>query len=149
MPQVNINKATHRNREIVVTARIGFVELIICYSFCDAQALVDLSRTALCRHFLCISQHNGDPHSRPYFVVAPGGKCLNILSTLSLRFLMFLSELSESVSLAAPLQISCLVFVSKRSTTTVPTLYVSVVVVASPNPPPPKRLQPQPPPSPS
>src|SRR5580658_3260127 len=40
-PQVNSNKATHRNREIVVTARIGFVQLIICYSFCDAQALVD------------------------------------------------------------------------------------------------------------
>src|ERR1700681_1079262 len=78
-----------------------------------------------------------------------GGNFLNILSTPLSKFLMFLSELLESVSLEAPLQISCLVLVSKRSTTTVPTLYVSVVVEASPKPPPPKRLQPQPPPNPS
>jgi hypothetical protein len=83
--------------------------------------------------------------TRPYFFVALGGNCLNILSTPSSRFLMFLLELSESVSLAAPLQISCLVLVLKRSITTVPTLYVSDVVVASPKPPPPKCLQPQPP----
>src|ERR1700756_3512064 len=86
---------------------------------------------------------------RRYFFEEPGGKCLNILSTPLSRFLMFLSELSESVSLELPLQISCLVLVSKRSTTTVPTLYVSVVVVASPKPPPPKRLKPHPPPKPS
>src|SRR5229473_2076284 len=83
-----------------------------------------------------------------YLFEEPGGNFLNIFSTPLSRFLMFLSELLESVSLAFPLQISCLVLVSKRSTTTVPTLYVSVVVVASPKPPPPKRLQPQPPPIP-
>src|SRR5258707_12002695 len=85
---------------------------------------------------------------RRYFFEESGGKCLNILSTPLSRFLMFLSELLERVLLAVPLQISCLVLVSKRSTTTVPTLYVSVVVVASPRPPPPKRRQPQPPPNP-
>src|SRR6476646_3318195 len=83
-----------------------------------------------------------------YLFEEPGGNFLNILSTPLSRFLMFLSELLESVSLELPLQISCLVLESKRSTTTVPTLYVSVVVVASPKPPPPKRLQPQPPPIP-
>jgi hypothetical protein len=57
-----------------------------------------------------------------YFFEEPGGKCLNILSTPLSRFLMFFSELLESVSLEEPLQISCLVLVSKRSTTTVPTL---------------------------
>ena len=86
---------------------------------------------------------------RRYFFEEPGGNCLNIFSTPLSRFLMFLSELLESVSLEVPLQISCFVLVSKRSTTTVPTLYVSVVVVASPKPPPPNRLQPQPPPNPS
>src|ERR1700730_2357681 len=86
---------------------------------------------------------------RRYFFEEPGGNCLNIFSTPLSRFLMFLLELLESVSLVVPLQINCLVLVSKRSTTTVPTLYVSVVVVASPNPPPPNRRQPQPPPNPS
>src|SRR5260370_15254735 len=84
-----------------------------------------------------------------YFFEEPGGKCLNILATPLSRFLMFLSELLESVSLEAPLQISCFVLASKRSTTTVPTLSVSVLVVASPKPPPPNRRQPQPPPKPS
>src|ERR1700680_2222555 len=84
-----------------------------------------------------------------YLFEEPGGNFLNIFSTPLSRFLMFLSELLERVSLSEPLQISCLVLVSKRSTTTVPTLYVSVVVVASPKPPPPKRRQPQPPPKPS
>src|SRR5258708_20456547 len=86
---------------------------------------------------------------RRYFFEEPGGNCLNILSTPLSRFLMFLLELLESVSLELPLQISCLVFVSKRSTTTLPPLYVSVVVLTSPKPPPPKRLKPQPPPNPS
>src|ERR1700722_12369927 len=84
-----------------------------------------------------------------YLFGEPGGNFLNILSTPLSRFLMFLSELLESVSLEEPRQISCLVLVSNRSTTTVPTLYVSVVVVASPKPPAPKRRQPQPPPKPS
>ena len=53
------------------------------------------------------------------------------------RFLIFLSDLSDKVSLADPRHISFLVFESNRSTTSVPTLYVSSVVVASPNPPPP------------
>src|SRR5229473_1659431 len=59
---------------------------------------------------------------RRYFFEEPGGKCLNILSTPLSRFLMFLSELLESVSLDVPLQISCLVLASNRSTTNVPTL---------------------------
>src|ERR1700730_17536518 len=84
-----------------------------------------------------------------YLFEEPGVNFLNIFSTPLSRFLMFLSELLERVSLSELLQISCLVLVSKRSTTTVPTLYVSVVVVASPKPPPPKRRQPQPPPKPS
>src|SRR6266850_451609 len=78
----------------------------------------------------------------------PGGNFLNIFSTPLSRFLMFLLELLESVSLELPLHRSCFVFASNRSTTKVPTLYVSVVVVASPKPPPPNRLQPQPPPNP-
>jgi len=44
-------------------------------------------------------KHTGDPYRTPYLFVAPGGKCLNILSTPLSRFLMFLSELLESVSL--------------------------------------------------
>jgi hypothetical protein len=59
---------------------------------------------------------------RRYFFEEPGGKCLNILSMPLSRFLMFLSELLESVSLEVPLQISCLVLASNRSTTNVPTL---------------------------
>ena len=59
---------------------------------------------------------------RRYFFEEPGGKCLNILSAPLSRFLMFLSELLESVSLDVPLQISCLVLASNRSTTNVPTL---------------------------
>ena len=50
---------------------------------------------------------------------------------------MFLSDLFEMVSLADPRQKSFLVFASNKSTTSVPTLYVSSVVVAPPNPPPP------------
>src|ERR1700757_4130659 len=73
----------------------------------------------------------------PYFD-APGGNFLNIFSTPLSRFLMFLLELLESVSLELPLHSSCLVFASNRSTTKVPTLYVSVVVVASPKPPAPE-----------
>src|SRR5580704_8397515 len=52
-----------------------------------------------------------------YFFEEPGGNCLNIFCTPLSRFLMFLSELLDSVSLDAPLQISCLVLLSKRSTT--------------------------------
>src|SRR5258708_36651038 len=82
----------------------------------------------------------------------PGGNFLNIFSTSLSRFWMFLLELLESVSVELPLHTSCFVFASNRSTTKVPTLYVSVVVVASPRPPkppPPNRLPPQPPPIPS
>src|SRR5271170_187376 len=86
---------------------------------------------------------------RPYFCEEPGGNCLSNFSTPLFRFWMFLLELLEIVSLELPLHTSCFVFVSNRSTTNVPTLYVSVVVVASPKPPPPKPLQPQPPPNPS
>src|SRR5277367_210907 len=86
---------------------------------------------------------------RPYFFKEPGGNCLSNFSTPLFRFWMFLLELLEIVSLELPLHTSCFVFVSNRSTTNVPTLYVSVVVVASPKPPPPKPLQPQPPPDPS
>jgi len=62
---------------------------------------------------------------------------------------MFLSDLSESVSLAEPRQISLLAPVSNRSTTSVPTLYDYSVVVDVPKPLPnplPQRRQPQPPP---
>src|SRR5277367_2300179 len=86
---------------------------------------------------------------RPYFFEEPGGNCLSNFSTPLFRFWMFLLELLEIVSLELPLHTSRFVFVSNRSTTNVPTLYVSVVVVASPKPPPPKPLQPQPPPNPS
>src|SRR5271154_4977505 len=86
---------------------------------------------------------------RPYFFEEPGGNCLSNFSTPLFRFWMFLLELLEIVSLELPLHTSRFVFVSNRSTTNVPTLYVSVVVVASPKPPPPKPPQPQPPPNPS
>src|SRR5580692_1317922 len=89
---------------------------------------------------------------RSYFFEESGGNFLNIFSTPLSRFSMFLSELLESVSLELPLHTNCFVFASKKSTTKVPTLYVSVVVVASPippKPPPPNLLQPQPPPNPS
>ena len=59
---------------------------------------------------------------------------------------MFLSDLSERVSLADPRQISFFVFESYRSTTSVHTLDVLSVVVESPNPPPNRPLHPQPPP---
>src|SRR4029077_9635934 len=57
-----------------------------------------------------------------YFLEEPGGKFLNIFSTSLSIFLMFLSELLEIVSLELPLQISCFVFASNKSTTKVPTL---------------------------
>src|SRR6266404_1889569 len=124
----------------------------------SSPGVLNFSPSSFCLRDDC--QTNADAHAhahahalshvgRFYFFVEPGGKCLNILSTPLSKFLMFLSALLESVSLEVPLQISCFVLVSKRSTTTVPTVYVSVVVVASPKPPPPKRLQPQPPPNPS
>jgi hypothetical protein len=58
--------------------------------------------------------------SRYFF--ASGGKCANIFCTPLSRFLVFLSALLESVSLAEPRQIKFLVLVSNRSTTKVPTL---------------------------
>src|SRR5215469_2285996 len=86
--------------------------------------------------------------ARPYrSLPVSGGKRSNIFWTSILSFLMFLLDLAERVSLAEPRQISFLVFVSNRSTTSVPTVYVCSVVVAvpklSPNPP---QRQPQPPP---
>jgi hypothetical protein len=56
-----------------------------------------------------------------YFFTS-GGKWSNIFSTPLLRFLMFLSDLSERVSLDDPRQINVLVCASNRSTTRVPTL---------------------------
>ena len=58
---------------------------------------------------------------RSYFF-ASGGKCLNIFCTPLSRFLVFLSALSESVSLDEPRQIKFLVLASDRSTTREPTL---------------------------
>jgi hypothetical protein len=52
---------------------------------------------------------------------------------------MFLTDLSDKASLDDPHQTSFFVFESKRSITSVPTLYVSSVVVDSPNPPPSPR----------
>src|ERR1700722_2771091 len=77
-----------------------------------------------------------------------GGKWSNIFSTPLSRFLMFLVDLSDRVSLAEPRQISFFVCALNRSTTSVPTLYVSSVVVDSPKEPPkpPHPLHPQPPP---
>src|ERR1700722_3528482 len=83
-----------------------------------------------------------------YFFTS-GGKWSNIFCTSELSLLMFLSDLSDSVSLAEPRQISFLALVSNRSTTSVPTVYVSSVVVDVPKPSPnplPQRRQPQPPP---
>ncbi len=51
-----------------------------------------------------------------------GGKCAKSFSAALSKFLMFLSDLSESVSLAEPRQIRCFVLASKTSTTRVPTL---------------------------
>src|SRR6267143_275852 len=56
------------------------------------------------------------------YFFAPGGKCSNIFWTPLSRFLMFLSDLSERVSLDDPLQTMSLVFASNKSTTRVPTL---------------------------
>ena len=55
-----------------------------------------------------------------YFFTS-GGKWSNIFRTSKLSFLMFLSDLSDNVSLAEPRQISFLVLVSNRSMTIVPT----------------------------
>src|SRR5260370_601843 len=66
-----------------------------------------------------------DRHSSrpPYFDFGgAGGKCWNILFTPLSRFLVFLSALSESVSLEELRQITFSVLASKRSTTKVPTL---------------------------
>jgi len=59
--------------------------------------------------------------NRSYFF-ASGGKCLNIFCTPLSRFLVFLSALSESVSLDEPRQIKVLVLASDRSMTREPTL---------------------------
>src|SRR5579862_3315618 len=59
-----------------------------------------------------------------YFFEEPGGKFLNIFSTSLSMFWIFLLELLDSVSLELPLQTSCLVFASNKSTTRVPTVYV-------------------------
>jgi hypothetical protein len=59
---------------------------------------------------------------RRYFFEGSGGNFLNILSTPLSRLSMFFSDLLESVSLAEPRHTSFFVFVSKRSTTRVPTL---------------------------
>ena len=53
---------------------------------------------------------------------ASGGKWSNIFCTPLSRFLMFLSDLSDTVSLDDPRQTSFFVFESNRSTTSVPTL---------------------------
>src|SRR5437899_3247117 len=59
--------------------------------------------------------------SERYFF-GSGGKCANIFCTPLSRFLVFLSELLESVSLEEPRQIKFFVLASNRSTTRVPTL---------------------------
>ena len=53
---------------------------------------------------------------------ALGGNSLNNFSTLLSKFLMFLLELLDKVLLAEPRHSRVFVFLSKRSTTSVPTL---------------------------
>ena len=59
----------------------------------------------------------GYGEARSYF----GGKCLNRLCTSLPSFLVFLSGLEESVSLATPRQIRLFEWASNKSTTRVPT----------------------------
>jgi hypothetical protein len=62
---------------------------------------------------------------------------------------MFLFDWSDKTSLSDPRQIRFFVFESNKSTTSVPTRYVSWVVVDSPKPsPPPPNLLPHPQPPP-
>src|SRR5947209_542152 len=56
------------------------------------------------------------------YFFASGGKGLNIFSTPLLRFLMFLSELLDSVSLDELRQTSSFDSVSNRATTRLPTV---------------------------
>ena len=63
----------------------------------------------------CICRTPRIPH-------ALGGYPLNNLSTPLSKALMFFDELSDRALLSEPRQISCLLFVSNRSTTRVPTL---------------------------
>src|SRR5258705_12066970 len=84
-----------------------------------------------------------------YFFEDSGGNCLNNFSTPLSRFLMFLSELLESVSLEVPLQRSFFVLVLNRASTNVPTLHVSVVSVAAAGLPPPTCHEAKPPRNPS
>src|SRR5207237_6299807 len=58
----------------------------------------------------------------PFAMADPGGKLLNILSTACSVACAFDFALSDRASLAVPCQIPCLVFASKMSTTSVPTL---------------------------
>ena len=57
-----------------------------------------------------------------YFLEGSGGNFLNIFSTPLSRLSMFFSDLLESVSLAEPRHTSVFVFVSNKSTSSVPTL---------------------------
>jgi hypothetical protein len=52
----------------------------------------------------------------------PGGKSLNIFATPLSRFFSFFSALLDNMSSALPRQINCLVLVSNKSTTRVPSL---------------------------
>src|SRR5258708_37013218 len=66
------------------------------------------------------------------YFFAPGGKCSNIFWTPLSRFLMFLSDLSERMSLDDPLQTRSLFFASYKSTTKSPTCALSTLVVSCP-----------------